>query len=164
MMCIRTFRFTQMHVGCENPRLEPPSPFSEWSKSAPEGSQIDFGRTKIERKAFCRVQQPSRRVQDVPRARQERAKSAPRAPQECSKSAKSVATAFQCAPKSTQLGPKSPHKGPWRALGDHFKASNLDRGAFRKRSVARRAQEWFLKDFFDNFSLVRASDEPHLDS
>ena len=157
MMCIRTCRFTQMHVGCEKPRLESPSPFSEWPKSAPEGSQIGFGRTKIERKAFCRVQQPSRRVQEL-------AKSAPRAPQECSKSAKSVATAFQCAPKSTQVGPKSPHKGPWRALGDHFEACNLDRGAFRKRSVARRAEEWFLKDLFDNFSLVLASDEPHFNS
>ena len=116
------------------------------------------------RKSSVKHSVGSKSSQDESKTFQERAKSAPRAPQECSKSAKSAATAFQCAPKSSQVGPKSPPKGPWRALGDRFEASNLDRGAFRKRSVARRAQEWFLKDFFDNFSLVLASDEPHFDS
>ena len=156
-VCRELFSITEIHASCEHPCSEPPKSFLGVAKISPWGFKIGFGRTKIEHRALWKVQELSRRVQDC-------SKSAPRAPQECSKSAKSAATAFQCAPKSTQVGPKSPPKGPWRALGDHFEASNLDRGAFRKRSVARRAQEWFLKDFFDNFSLVRASDEPHFDS
>ena len=161
MMCIRTCRFTQMHVGCENPRLEPPKVHSRSGQNQllrDPKSVLEGGKSSV--KHFVGSNSP----QDESKTFQERAKSAPKAPQECSRSAKSAATAFQCAPQSTQVGPKSPPKGPWRALGDHFEASNLDRGAFRKRSVARRAQEWFLKDFFDNVSLVRASDEPHFDS
>ena len=125
----------------------PPSPFSEWPKSAPGDSKSVSEGRKSSIEHFGGSKSSQDESKSAPRARQER----PRVFQERQERRDS----FSMCPKSTQVGPKSPPKGPWRTLGDHFEASNLDRGAFRKRSVARRAQEWFLKDLFDNFSLAR---------
>ena len=110
----------------------PPSPFSEWPKSAPGDSKSVSEGRKSSIEHFGRS-----------KSSQDESKSAPIALQECSKSA---AKALQYSPKSAQVGPKSaqvgsksPPKALWRVLGDHFEASNLDKGAFRKRCVARRA-------------------------
>ena len=98
-VCRELFSITQIHASCEHPCLEPPKSFLGVAKISPWGFKIGFGRTKIERKAFCRVQQLSRRVQDVPRARQERPKSAPRAP-------RAPRQLFNVPPRATKWAPR----------------------------------------------------------
>ena len=62
------------------------------------------------------------------------------------------------------MGPKRPPKAPQRSLGEYFEASELETNAFRRPTLARLAQEVCRERFFVDFSLVRESVEPHLDS
>ena len=130
MMCIRICRFTQMHVSCENLFWNTQVHFRSGQNQLMGDPKSVLEGRKSSVKHFI----VSKSSQDESNTFQERAKSAPRAPQECSKSAKSAAKALQYSPKSAQAGPKSaqvgsksPPKAPWRVLGDHFEASNLDR-------------------------------------
>ena len=118
----------------------------------PEGPKSTLGGSKIEPRSPRTLREPPGAPQERPKSVPRRLKSAPRAP-------KSAPGAPQESPKSAQVGPKRPPKAPQRALGDHLEGSKVEKSVFRRRYVARLAEESFSEVIFFDWRLVRANAE-----